>query len=85
MENKGNDQAAESSKRPVKKDSKKLVRRKKDSKMWRFADTIGVEDNDRYPRFRERERLLINLSNCKYFVIKFVAKEIFNFRLSFKP
>ena len=84
MESKANDQSSVSHKRPVKKESKKLVRKKKDSKMWRFADTIGVEDNDRYPKFRDRERLLINLSNCKYFVIKFVAKEVFNFRLSFK-
>lgn len=27
---------------------------------------------------------MVNLSNCKYFVIKFVLKSIFNFKVSFK-
>ena len=52
--------------------------------MWRFAHSIGVEDNDNYPKFKDKERLLINMSNCKYFVIRFVAKHLFNFRMTFK-
>ena len=53
-------------------------------KMKRFAETIGVEENDNYPKFKDKERLVINMSNCKYFVIRFVAKKLFNFKLSFK-
>ena len=53
--------------------------------MWRFANTIGVEDNSSYPKFKEGQRLLINMNNCKYFVIRFVAKKLFNFKLTFKP
>ena len=52
--------------------------------MKRFAETIGVEDNDNYPKFKEKERLIVNLSNTKYFVIKFVLKSLFNFKLTFK-
>lgn len=52
--------------------------------MRRFAETVGVEDNDSYPKFKDKERLLVNLSNTKYFVIKFVFKSLFNFKLSFK-
>ena len=49
-----------------------------------FAATIGVEDNDRYRKFKPKERLIMNLSNTKYFVIRFCAKSLFNFKLSFK-
>ena len=52
--------------------------------MRRFADSIGVEDNDSYPKFKDKERLIVNLSNTKYFVIKFVLKSLFNFKLTFK-
>lgn len=52
--------------------------------MRRFADSIGVEDNESYPKFKDKERLVVNLSNTKYFVIKFVLKSLFNFRLTFK-
>ena len=44
------------------------------AKMRRFAETIGVEDNENYPKFKDKERLVVNMSNCKYFVIRFVAK-----------
>lgn len=43
-----------------------------------------MEDNDNYPKFKDKERLLINMANCKYFVNRFVAKHLFNFKLSFK-
>jgi hypothetical protein len=49
-----------------------------------FAKTIGVEDNDKYRRFKDKERLVFNISNSKYYVIRFVAKSLFNFKLSFK-
>lgn len=52
--------------------------------MRRFAETVGCEDNDSYPKFKDKERLTVNLSNTKYFVIKFVFKSLFNFRLTFK-
>ena len=29
--------------------------------MMRFAETVGVEDNDNYPKFKDKERLVINL------------------------
>lgn len=45
-----------------------------DAKMNQFAETIGVEDNSNYKHFKDNHRLLINLSNCRYFVIKFVVK-----------
>jgi len=54
------------------------------AKMMHFAETIGVEDNDNYPKFKDKERLVINLSNTKYFVIRFVANRLFNFKLNFK-
>lgn len=53
--------------------------------MKKFAETIGVEDNATYTRFKDNQRLILNVCNCKYFVVRFVAKHIFNFRLSFKP
>jgi tubulin polyglutamylase TTLL6/13 len=43
-----------------------------------------VEDNSKYPRFKNKERLIANLSNTKYFVVKFVAKRLFNFKCTFK-
>jgi hypothetical protein len=43
-----------------------------------------VEDNDNYPKFKDKERLVINMSNTKYFVIGFVAKSLFNFKISYK-
>lgn len=68
------------------KDNEKTKKKKKKSnaRNIRFAETIGVEDNDKYPRFKESQRLLVNLSNCKYFVVRFVLKQIFNFKLSYK-
>ena len=43
-----------------------------------------IEDNDNYKKFKKRERLIFNVSNSKYFVIRFVAKHLFNFKLSYK-
>jgi tubulin polyglutamylase TTLL6/13 len=63
---------------------KKKKKKRNDAKNWRFAHSIGVEDNDSYPKFKDKERLLINMANCKYFVIRFVAKHLFNFKLTFK-
>ena len=62
---------------PQKSEAKKKKKAKKKrnmEKMRRFAETIGVEDNENYPKFKDKERLVINMSNCKYFVIRFVAK-----------
>ena len=67
-----------------KKASKKARAKRKEAKMRRFADTIGVEDNENYPKFKDKERLVINMSNTKYFVVKFVAKSLFNFKISNK-
>ena len=66
------------------KEAKKKKKGKSNIKNWRFAKSVGVEDNASYPKFKEKERLLINMSNCKYFVIRFVAKNLFNFKLTFK-
>lgn len=55
-----------------------------DAKNQRFAESVGVEDNDNYPKFKDKERLVINMSNTKYFVIGFVAKSLFNFKISYK-
>ena len=63
---------------------KKKKKKSNGAKMWRFANSIGVEDNSHYPKFKEGQRLLVNMSNCKYFVIRFVAKKLFNFKLTFK-
>lgn len=63
---------------------KKKKKKRNDARNWRFAHSIGVEDNDSYPKFKDKERLLINMANCKYFVIRFVAKHLFNFKLTFK-
>ena len=43
-----------------------------------------MEDNEKYKRFKKKERLIFNISNTKYFVIRFVAKNLFNFKLSYK-
>ena len=69
---------------PVPTGISKKKKKRNDAKNWRFAETIGVEDNDNYPKFKDKERLLINMANCKYFVNRFVAKHLFNFKLSFK-
>ena len=53
--------------------------------MKKFAETIGVEDNATYKRFKDSQRLILNVSCSKYFIVRFVAKHIFNFKLSFKP
>jgi CelD/BcsL family acetyltransferase involved in cellulose biosynthesis len=63
---------------------KKKKKKRNDAKQRRFAETVGVEDNDNYPKFKDKERLVINLSNTKYFVIKFVAKHLFNFKVTYK-
>lgn len=77
---------AEAGKTKEEKEQEKTKKKKKRSnaRNIRFAETIGVEDNDKYPRFKENQRLLVNISNCKYFVIRFVLKHIFNFKLSYK-
>ena len=68
------------------KKAKKKARRKRiEAKMRRFAASIGVEENENYPKFKDKERLVINLSNTKYFIVKFVAKSLFNYKLTFKP
>ena len=67
-----------------KKEKKRLRKKRMDAKMRRFATTVGVEDNDNYPKFKDKERLLINVSNTKYFVIRFSAKNLFNYKLSYK-
>ena len=51
--------------------------------MKQFAETIGVAENGSYPRFKDKERLVLNVSACRYFVVRFVAKHIFNYKLSF--
>lgn len=66
------------------KEKKKARKRRNDAKMKNYAATIGVEDNDHYRRFKQKERLVINLSNTKYFIVKFVAKSLFNFKCSWK-
>ena len=63
---------------------KKKKKKRNDAKQRRFAESVGVEDNDNYPKFKDKERLVINLSNTKYFVIKFVAKSLFNFKCTYK-
>ena len=67
-----------------KKDRKRARKKRNDAKMRRLAATVGVEDNQYYPKFKEKERLLINISNTKYFVIRFTAKNLFNYKLSYK-
>lgn len=65
--------------------TEKKKRKKRDyGKQKMFAKTIGVEDNDRYRKFKDKERLVFNISNSKYYVIRFVAKSLFNYKLSFK-
>lgn len=65
--------------------TEKKKRKKRDYRKQKvFAKTVGVEDNDKYRRFKEKERLVFNISNSKYYVIRFVAKSLFNFKLSFK-
>jgi hypothetical protein len=63
---------------------KKKKKKRNDAKQKRFAESVGVEDNENYPKFKDKERLVFNLSNTKYFVIKFVAKSLFNFKCSYK-
>ena len=65
-------------------EKKKKKKKGGNARNWRFAKTIGVEDNANYPKFKDKERLLINMANTKYFVIRWVAKHLFNFKLSFK-
>ena len=71
-------------KKDSKKMSKKARKKKIEAKMRRLAESVGVEDNDNYPKFKDKEKLVINLSNCKYFIIKFVAKSLFNFKCTYK-
>lgn len=66
------------------KGQKKKKKKKNEGKQRMFAETIGVEDNEKYKKFKKRERLIFNVSNSKYFVIRFVAKSLFNFKLSYK-
>ena len=64
--------------------TKKRKKKRDYGKQKMFAKTIGVEDNENYRRFKDKERLVFNISNSKYYVIRFVAKSLFNFKLSFK-
>lgn len=52
--------------------------------MKKFVDSIGVEDNYTYNKFKNSQRLNINVSSSKYFIVRFVAKHLFNYRISFK-
>jgi tubulin polyglutamylase TTLL6/13 len=66
---------------------KKIILKRKTKlkgKNGKFAETIGVEDNENYTKFKNKERLMINFSHCKYFVNHFVAEHLFNFKLSMK-
>ena len=54
----------------------------KNNKNKVFAKSIGVEDNDYYRKFKEGQKLSFNISTTKYFVIKFVARNLFNFRIT---
>ena len=69
---------------PAELGGKKKKKKKNEGKQRMFAQTIGVEDNDNYKKFKKRERLIFNISNTKYFVVRFVAKSLFNFKLSYK-
>ena len=53
-------------------------------KQKNFAATIGIEDNQKYKKFKTKENLIMNISNSKYFVVRFVAKNLFGFKLSYK-
>jgi hypothetical protein len=55
-----------------------------DEKQKVFSETIGLDDNLNYPKFEDNSKLVFNVSSSKYFVVRFVAKQLFNFRLSFK-
>ena len=63
---------------------KKKKKKNHNGKQRMFSETIGVEDNDNYKKFKKKERLIFNTSNSKYFVIRFTAKSLFNFKLSYK-
>ena len=63
---------------------KQLKKKKHFDKMKKFAQTVGVEDNDAYPRCQDSKKLIINISTSKYFVVRFVAKNLFNFHVSFQ-
>jgi hypothetical protein len=65
--------------------SKTLSKNKKAAKMKRFAQTLGQENNLQYNKFKPKDRLVANLSNTKYFIVKFVLKSLFNFKISHKP
>ena len=52
--------------------------------MQQFASTIGVQDNEKYPKFKEKEKLVFNVSSSRYFIVRFVAKNLFNFKISYK-
>ena len=71
-------------KMPVKPNAKAARKKKKYSLMKQFAMTIGVEDNDNYRKFEDQQQLILNVSTTKYFIIRFVCKELYNFKLSFK-
>lgn len=49
-----------------------------------FASTIGIEDNHKYKKFKAKESLVMNICNTKYFVVRYVAKSLFGFKLSYK-
>jgi len=62
-----------------------IVKKKEnDARFKKYQETIGVEDNKNYHKFKDKERLLINIANCKYPLIKFVSKQLFNFRVTTK-
>ena len=42
---------------------KKKKKKRNDGKQRMFAETIGVEDNDNYKKFKKKERLMFNISN----------------------
>lgn len=71
-------------KMPAKPNTKAARRAKKYSLMKQFAMTIGVEDNDNYTKFEDQQQLILNASTTKYFIIRFVCKELYNFKLSVK-
>ena len=63
---------------------KQLKKKNHFDKMKKFAQTVGVEDNDAYTRCQGNQKLIMNVSTSKYFVVRFVAKNLFNYHVSFQ-
>jgi hypothetical protein len=62
--------------------SKAEKKKRKLQKMKRLTQSIPLNENSKYKKFKDGCQLTLNCSTTKYFVVRYCAKQLFGYRLS---